>query len=159
MPLDLEQKTEFPAFGIVGKEPEVTYLLKTSREHMHQEAANELILRKSHFLAGVVILVVLVPESDGVIGHIRDSTIGDCNTMSVAAEIIDGIAESIEGLLDVRTPVSGVELIHERLPDVGDSEIKAGVRDNELTGRVIVFERIHELTTEHLHRSFDRDEE
>ena len=75
MPLDLEQKTEFPAFGIVGKEAEVAYLLESSGQHMHQETANEFILRQSHLLASIMILVVLVPEGYSVISHICDATV------------------------------------------------------------------------------------
>ena len=111
MPLNLKQKTQLLCLRTVGEEAIVANLLEPSGQHMHQEAADEFLMSESHLLAGITVTVVLVPESDCVIGHIRDAAIRDRNTMSVAAEIADGIAKTIESLLDVRTPVSAVQAI------------------------------------------------
>jgi DNA ligase (NAD+) len=76
-------------------------------------------------LAGTTVSVVLVPEGDSVISHIQDTAVRDSDTMSVTTEVADGIAISVEGLLDVRTPVSTVQPINKRLPAFRQGKIRA----------------------------------
>ena len=159
MSLKLEEKAKFLFLGAVGKESVVAYLLESSGQYMHQEAANEFLMSESHLLAGTTVSVVLVPEGDSVISHIQDTAVRDSDTMSVTTEVADGIAISVEGLLDVRTPVSTVQPINKRLPAFRQGKIGARLRNDEPARRAAALERSHELATEHLHRSLDRDEE
>ena len=161
MSLKLEEKAKFLFLGAVGKESVVAYLLESSGQYMHQEAANEFLMSESHLLAGTTVSVVLVPEGDQGRNQRTNLSrpIRDSDTMSVTTEVADGIAISVEGLLDVRTPVSTVQPINKRLPAFRQGKIGARLRNDEPARRAAALERSHELATEHLHRSLDRDEE
>ena len=159
MSLKFEEKAKLLFLGAVGKDAVVADLLESPRQHMHEEAANELLVRKGHLLAGITVTVVLVPERDRVICHVRDAAIGNGDSMSVASKIIDGIAASVHGFLDVGAPVSRVELIHERLPAIGRGKLRTRAGDRKLSGGAVALEGSHELSAEQLHRGLDRDEE
>ena len=48
---------------------------------MHQESADELFVRESHLLTGAAILVVTIPERNGILRNLQDTGIGDCDAV------------------------------------------------------------------------------
>ena len=79
--------------------------------------------------------------------------------MGVAAEIVDGIAISVEGLFGVGDPVGPVEPVHKTLPVHRNCRIVKGRRQHELAGLTIRFQGSHEFAAKHLRGCSDRDEE
>lgn len=148
----------FPLNGICQK-PEVTDLLKPFRENMQQESANELLVGKSHLLAGITILVVTIPEENGIVRDLQDPCIGDRHTVGVAAKIIDGITKAVEGLFDVGTPVGIVKIVNKALPVHGMCRIRKGRRKHKFAGCAMLLKAGHELAAEHLRGGSYRDEE
>ena len=73
----------------IGEEPVMTDAVLAPGQHVHQEAADELVRIERHGLgaAGSVDPVVLDPEGDAVGAGADQATVGDRDTMGVAAEI------------------------------------------------------------------------
>jgi len=111
MTLKPEQDPEFLLLDGACQETEVTDLLKAFGKDMHQEPADELIMGDSHLFSGIAIPVVAIPEGNGMVRDLKDAGIRDGDTMGVATKVIDGIAEAVEGFLEVGAPVSSVELV------------------------------------------------
>ena len=111
MSLKAEQDPESLLLDRACQKSEVTDLLKAFGKDMHQEPADELIMGDSHLFSGIAIPVVAIPEGNGMVRDLKDAGIRDGDTMGVATKVIDGIAEAVEGFLDVGAPVSSVELV------------------------------------------------
>ena len=157
--LKTEEDPELFLLNGICQKPEVTDLLKPFRENMHQEPADELLVGKSHLLAGITILVVTIPEGNGIVRDLQDPGIGDRHTVGVAAKIIDGITKAVEGLFDVGAPVGSIEIINETLPVHGMCRIRKGRRQHKLAGCAILLQSSHELAAKQLRGRSDRDEE
>ena len=73
----------------VGKEPIVADPVEALGQHVHKEAADELMRGESHRLpaVGPVDAVVLPPEGDGIGVGGDQSAVGDGDAMGVAREI------------------------------------------------------------------------
>lgn len=50
------------------------------------------------------------------LGHGLDASICDGNAMSIPAKVIDGIAKTVESLLDVGAPLGFVKVVPEGIP-------------------------------------------
>lgn len=159
MTLKTEEDPELFLLDGVCQKPIVTDLLKTFREDMQQEPANELLVGKSHLLADITILVVTIPEGNGIIRDLQDPCIGDRHTMSVAAKIVDGIAKAVEGLFDVGAPIGIIKIVNKTLPVHGMCRIRKGRRKHKLAGCTILFQSSHKLAAEHLRGGSDGDKE
>ena len=60
--------------------------------------------------------------------------------MCISAKVFDRVAETIEGLLDERTPVFEIKAVAEGLPLKRVSETAAVIRKREIAGIVSVVE-------------------
>src|SRR5204863_3194153 len=84
----------------VGEEAIVADPVETLGQHVHQEAADELMRGERHRLpaAGPVDTVVLPPEGDGIGVGGDQSTVGDGDAMGVAREIAQDLLRPCERL-------------------------------------------------------------
>src|ERR1700686_823437 len=75
----------------VAEEAEVTDAVKPVRQHMDQEAADELVSRESHGLLTVVIAIILPSKADLAVVHGNQAIVGDGDTVGIAADIIENL--------------------------------------------------------------------
>lgn len=115
-PLKSKQDPEFLFSDRVRQKTKVSDLLKTLWEDVHQESADKLIMRERHFLACIFVPVVTIPERNGIVRDEKDAAVGDGHAMCITAKIIDRVAQAIEGLFDVGTPVGAVKPVNKGQP-------------------------------------------
>src|SRR6266852_7114351 len=89
----------------VGKEAEVANAHEAFRKHMQEEAAQELIERKSRQLLFVVVSGIAPTKSDLSFGRRDQTIIGDGYARGVATQILEHILRSTEGWFRVHHPV------------------------------------------------------
>jgi hypothetical protein len=75
----------------VGKEAEVAYTNKASRQQVQQEATEELVCVQAHQLPLVAVCGIAPTEVDVVIAQCNESVVGDCDTMGIGAEIAQDV--------------------------------------------------------------------
>ena len=83
---------------------------------MQEEAADELPFREGDRTFRITGAFAPCGEGNGGIGNGKDAAVGDGDPVGIAAEVVDGVAETVEGLLDVRAPVLMVEGVAESIP-------------------------------------------
>jgi hypothetical protein len=88
----------------IGEEAEVADANQAGRQHMEQEAADELDRIEGHGLGAGVIGVVFPVKADVTILQGAKPVIGDGDAMSVAGQILEYAPGSTEGRLDVNDP-------------------------------------------------------
>ena len=84
---------------------------------MEQEPADELPGGYGHLFALVAISTISIPETDQAIFDFHDAMIGDGDTMSVAAKVVQHLPGTVERRLGVNNPV----LLPELADQVGKS--------------------------------------
>src|SRR3984893_15975494 len=90
----------------VGKEAVAANAMEAIRQHMEEEAANELGDRDSHDFALVIAAFPIVLPAEGDVGlvEIEQATVGDRNAMGVAREIGQDLLGTGAGLLGIDNP-------------------------------------------------------
>ncbi len=108
VPLNVKNNSQVPAFPAVVQETVVADLLKPGWQHMHHETADEFFTGYCDrlFLPGSVILC---RKSNFCFRYLLDPGVCDGNPVGVTAEIFNGIAISIECLLDLYIPLLPVQ--------------------------------------------------
>src|SRR5258708_4514480 len=61
----------------VAEEAKIPDAVKSGRQHMDQEAADELLAVESHRLLTIAVAVILVTEPDLAVGHRQEPVVGD----------------------------------------------------------------------------------
>ena len=88
----------------IGEEAEVADADHSGRQHVEQEAADELDRIQGHDLGAGMVRVVFPVEADVAVFHRSKAVIGDGDAMSVASQILEHAAWSAEGRLYVNDP-------------------------------------------------------
>jgi hypothetical protein len=88
----------------VAEKAEISDAVKSVRQHMDQEAADELLSREGHRLLAVVVPVILPVESDLAFVHGHQQVVGDGDTMGVAPDIVENLSRPGEGRLRIDDP-------------------------------------------------------
>src|ERR1700681_2074901 len=90
----------------VGKEAVAANTMKAIRQHMEEEAPNELGDRDSHDFALVIAAFPIVLPAEGDVGlvEIEQATVGDRDAMSVPREIGQDLLGTGEGLFGIDEP-------------------------------------------------------
>src|ERR1700674_1462650 len=90
----------------VGKEAVVANAMEAIRQHMEEEAANELGDRDTHDFALVIAAFPIVLPAEGDVGlvEIEQATVGDRDTLSVAREIGQDLRGTGVGPLGIDEP-------------------------------------------------------
>ena len=74
-------------------------------EDMLQEAAQELFARQAHGTLAAVMRVILPSKGHVGVGDGEDAVVGDCDTVSIAGQILQDMCRSAEGRLGVDHPI------------------------------------------------------
>ena len=99
----------------VGKQPEVANLYEAWRQHMEQEAADELGRIESHDAAAVVMPGVAPAEAHLAVFEAEKSSVGDGDPMRVAGQVLQHVFGSTEGRLGVDHPLSSAQGAKQRV--------------------------------------------
>src|SRR3984957_18877725 len=106
---------QFPASGqlpgtmAVAEEAIVPDAMKPVRQHMDQEAADELLGREGHRLLAVVVPIILPAETNLTVVHGYQAVVGDGDTVRIAPVIVDNLGRPGEWPLRKDPPLGGVE--------------------------------------------------
>lgn len=88
----------------VRQKSEVTNTAESFRQHVEQEATDELVSVECHHLGLVVGAIILPAEADATILAGKEPTVGDRHAMSVAPQILEYLLRPCEGPLGVHDP-------------------------------------------------------
>jgi hypothetical protein len=102
-----QAETQWKKFGSspIGKEAEVADAHEAARQHVEQEAAEELIDWQIHDPLAVTVCGIAPSERDFAIGKSKQPVVGDGNAVSVVAEIAQHVFGTAEGRLGINHPV------------------------------------------------------
>ena len=143
----------------IGEESEVADAHEATRQHVEQEAAEELINRQSHDALAIAVRGVAPSERDFAIGKGKQPMVGDGNAVSVVSEITQHVFRSTEWRFGVDDPV-----LSEQHSQPGREGLRIGKR-RELTMKLkrgiaeCSLERGDELAAEDTAEHFDGQEE
>ena len=88
----------------IGEEAEVANADQAGRQHVEQEAANELDRIERHDFSSGVIGVVFPVKADAAVFQSAKTVVGDGDAMRVASQILEHAPGSTEGRLDMDDP-------------------------------------------------------
>ena len=95
-------------------------------------------------------------KGNRAIRDIKDAAVGDSNFVSISSQIINGVAKTVEGLLDKRAPILLIKGILKGIP--GDRILEGLRKGKDSFGKQRV-ELRKEFSTELIAEDLDRDEE
>jgi len=95
---------QFLSADAIGEEAEVADADQAGRQHVEQEAADELDRIEGHGLGAGMVRVVFPVEADLAVFQSAKPVVGDGDAMSVASQILEHASWSTEGRLDVNDP-------------------------------------------------------
>lgn len=84
-------------------------------------------------------------KGNRAIGDIKDAAVGDSNFVSISSQIINGVAKTVEGLLDKRAPILLIKGILKGIP--GDRILEGLRKGKDSFGKQRV-ERRKKFSTE-----------
>ena len=88
----------------VAEETVVPDATKPIREHMDQEATDELVGLKGHRLLTIAISVILPAEADLAVVHGHQAVVGDGDTVGIPPDIIEDLFRPSERPLRIDHP-------------------------------------------------------
>ena len=148
---NLEQAPAFGESGFaaaVAEEPVVTDTLQSARQHVKQEAANELRRIELHHTLYGFVAVVFPAERDVSISDIDQAIVRDGDAMRVTAQIVEYLLRAAERFLCVHHPFRAsraIQIAGERLRVLQGRE---GVEEPEAPGLKGTPQPIEEQTPE-----------
>jgi alpha/beta superfamily hydrolase len=83
----------------------VTNAAEALRQHMKQEATNELVSVKRHHFGFVVGAIILPAETDATVLASEQPTVGDRDTMRIAPQIMQHLLGPTEGTFGINDPI------------------------------------------------------
>jgi len=104
-----------------GEQAIVADAMEACGQHVHEEAADELVDGERHHLVALAAFepVVLPLEGDALVVACEQAAIGDGNAMGVAGEIAQDFLRPAEGALAVDSPVCVVQR-----PQIGGERLR-----------------------------------
>lgn len=126
VPLNGKYQLQVFALPPIVQKSIITDFLKTMGKYMHQIATDEFRVIQSD--AALRVARPFSPgRKDGLLSVNRKyPAVGDGNLVRISSKIRNGVAETIEGLLYVRTPVFLVKAVAEFCPVVRVTQLLAG---------------------------------
>ena len=88
----------------IRQEAEVTDAAEPFRQHVEQEATNELVSVERHHLGLVVGAIILPAEADATVLAGEEPAVGDRDAMGVASQIVEHLLRPAEGALGIDDP-------------------------------------------------------
>jgi hypothetical protein len=89
---------------------------EVSRQHMKEEAADELLGPQSHDSIATASGIVLVAEPHAEFVHGQKPIIGECDAVRVAAQILKHLCRTCHRALGIHDPGLHAQFIEQRVP-------------------------------------------
>lgn len=89
---------------------------EVTRQHMQEEAADELLGLQSHDSIATATRIVLVAEPHAEFVHGQEPIIGECDAMRVAAQILKHLCRTRHRALRIDDPGLHTQFIEQRVP-------------------------------------------
>lgn len=99
---------------------------------MHQVTADKFRLRQSDGPFGVARFLAPGNEGNIRICYRTEPAVGDGNLIRIPPQVLDGIAEAVEGFLYVGAPVNGIQTVSEFPPLIRIAEDFTGMGKRKL---------------------------
>jgi hypothetical protein len=131
-----------------GQEAEVPDTDEATRQHVKQEATQELVDVQSQESLFVLVSGVSPAEGDLVVQERNEPAVGNRNAMGVSAEIAQHLIGPAERRLAVDHPSRGVKLADQTPKQFGLSQAAKQAVKLELSGSVSLLERLEKLAAE-----------
>ena len=150
---------QLPRTMAVAEEAVVPDAVKPVRQHMDQEAADELPAVQGHRLLAVAVPVILPAEADLAVVHGHQAVVGDGDTVGIPPDIVENLCRPGEGPLRVDHPL-GVPNRRQVTPERGGlMEVAVRGEEVQLTGGERLLQVVQEQAPEHPRQHPDRQEE
>ena len=126
---------------------------------MHQETTNKFLIGQDDFPFWISGFLSSCGEGGLFCSNGKDPVVGDSDLVRIPAKILYRVAESIEGLFDVWTPVLLVKRIPEGRPFIRVSEFQTGLGESQLVIRMELVEVGEKFSLKLVPEHIDRNEE
>src|ERR1700729_1535579 len=93
----------------VAEKAKVADAVKTVRQHMDQEAADELIAVEGDRLLAVVVAIILPAETNLAVVHRHQAIVGDGDPVSIGPDVVENLGRPGEWPLRKDDPLGGVD--------------------------------------------------
>jgi len=100
---------QIPGTAAIAEKPVMADALEAVWKDMHQEAPQEFVRGQGHHFLPVLVLIVLISESDVSLFQFFQPVIGDGNPVRVAAQVIQNPFRTAEGRLGINDPLAVAE--------------------------------------------------
>jgi hypothetical protein len=88
----------------IGEVAVMTDAMEAVRENVQQKPPDELARVERHHFALVVMSIILPQEAHSTVGHVNETAVGDGNSMSIAAEILEDLRGTAKRTLGIDNP-------------------------------------------------------
>ena len=105
----------------VAEKTIVANFLESIGKNVNQESADELIGGKGHRFVAIAVTIILPLETDLIVGDIEQAVVGNSDTVSIAADIVEHLFGTCKRRLGVDTPFDlfGVSKVTRKFIGVG----------------------------------------
>lgn len=112
-----ENPLQIFCFPTITQKTIIANLLKPFRQHVHEVAADKFDMGERDPAFRVFWFLASGRERDVRIGNRKNAVVGNGDFMRVASEVFDGVAKTVESLLEERTPVFLIERVFPSIPN------------------------------------------
>ncbi len=159
--MSLELKDQLQVFGFhpIVEETVIPDLLESGRKHMHKKAPDEFCVLQCDGPFGITGSFSACREDGFRLADRKDAAVGDRNLVGIPSQIVNGIAEPIEGFLYVRAPIFFIQFITELIPAVRVAQFFASGGKGQLLLQKECVEQSQILTFKLITQDFYRNKE
>ena len=150
---------QLPGTMMIGEEAVIADALKPIRQHMDQEAADELVGLEGHRFVLVAAPVVLPAEADLAVVDGQQAAVGDGDAVGIAADILEDLFRAREGSLGVDHPVGLVDWREVAAECCGFLQVAMRREEVQPAGGKCLLEVMQEPSPEQSRQHSDRQEE
>src|ERR1700712_162990 len=143
----------------VAEEAEVTDAVEPVRQHMDQEAANELISIQGHDLLAVAIPIIFPAEPDLAVVHGHQAVVGDGDAMGISPDIVEDLRRPGERPLRVDNPIGFPGRRQVTLECGGLMQVAVRGEEVQLSSAEGLFQVVQKPAPEHLRQHPDWQKE
>ncbi len=133
--------------------------MEARRQHVHQEAPEELHCVEAHRLDFALVAVVLPVEDDAVVLEALKPVVADRHPMGVARQVLQATLGAAEWRLAIDYPRRGVQLLEPALVSAGLLSRIETTRKDRLSSSRHLSDLAQELATKQATEDLDRKEE
>jgi hypothetical protein len=140
----------------VAEEAVIADAMKSARQHMDQEAPDELRTGEGHRLLAIAVAVILPAEADLAVFHGQQTVVGDGDTVGIAPDVVENLRRPGEGPLGVDDPAGVPKRRQVTLERGGFMEVAVRGEEIQRAGGERLREVVQEQAAKHRRQHRDR---